>query len=45
MKSYKCTKTEGIRQSFKKRTSKDKENYNGETGSRCDDEENLTDIE
>ena len=41
----------GTRQSFKKRTSKkskekkNKEDEEGETGSRCNDEENLTDIE
>ena len=39
----------GIRQSFKKCTSKNtkkknKENEEGETGNRCNDEENLTDI-
>ena len=40
----------GLRQSFKKSTSKNpkkknKEDEEGETGGRCDYEENLTDIE
>ena len=52
MKSHKCSKTgaPGTRQSFKKRTSKNpkkkkKEDQEGKTGSRCNIEENLADIE
>ena len=41
MKSCKCSKTEIQRNPQKKK----KEDEEGETGSRCDNKENLTDIE
>ena len=53
MKSYKCSKTE-VHRFFAKvlrnaaakiQRKKNKEDEKGETGSRCDYQENLTDIE
>ena len=52
MKSYKCSKTEVhrvlakvLRNTPSKILKKTKEDEGGETGSRCDYEENLADIE